>query len=146
VCVKGGGGGLLSAVVFSFNLNLFQYTRLMRNNGLCLGSGGVSLFYLMSTLSDRLLVFFFSIINHESVRRNKRTTKTIRKPTSLLTSLPMCGTTELLMVSRNGMARCWWLRTSDVKIYDFCDNSVLSMHLLLATELSRPAECIKVGY
>lgn len=58
----------------------------------------------------------------------------------------MCGTTEVLMVSRDGMARYWWLRTSDVKIYDFCDNSVLFMHLLLATELMCPAECIIVSY
>lgn len=50
------------------------------------------------------------------------------------------------MVSRDGMARYWWLRTSDVKIYDFCDNSVLFMHLLLATELMCPAECIIVSY
>ena len=31
----------------------------------------------------------------------------------------MCGTTELFKVSRDGMTRYWWLRTSDVKIYDF---------------------------
>lgn len=58
----------------------------------------------------------------------------------------MCGTTELFKVSRDGITRYWWLRTSDVKIYDFCDNSVLSMHLLLGIELSCPAECIKVSY
>lgn len=139
MCEGGVGGGLWSAAVFSFN---------MRNNGLCLGSARFSLLYLMSTLSDRLVVFFF--FNNQSrisqTKQNERITKTIRNPTGLLTSLPMCGTTEVLMVSRDGMARYWWLRTSDVKIYDFCDNSVLSMHLLLATELMCPAECIIVSY
>lgn len=84
VCVRGVGGGLWSAAVLSFNLNLFQYTRLMRNNWLCLGSVRFSLLYLMSTLSDRLVVFFFLIINHESVRRNKTNNKNNQKSNELI--------------------------------------------------------------